>query len=59
MDNKKKTLQDIFDEEDEFGLLNIKFIAPLGVIDQVIDLIISGKIVHYWYDEMNEEILMR
>ena len=50
---------DVFDNNGQRYTPREWFIAPLGVIDQVIDLIISGKIVHYWYDEMNEEILMR
>lgn len=50
---------DIFDNNGQRYTPREWFIAPLGVIDQAIDLIMSGKIVHYWYDEMNEEILMR
>lgn len=33
------------------------FIAPLGIIEEVINLIVSGKIIHYRYDEKNEVIV--
>jgi len=32
------------------------FVAPLAVIDEVINLIINGAIVNYYYDKNNEEI---
>ena len=33
------------------------FIAPIGVIENVIELIISGEIVNYFYDKATESIL--
>lgn len=35
------------------------FIAPLEVIEESIELIISGKIINYKYDEFNERIIER
>ena len=35
------------------------FIAPLEVIEETINLIVSGKIIHYKYDENNEKIVER
>ncbi|CAA6812848.1 MAG: Unknown protein, partial [uncultured Sulfurovum sp.] len=35
------------------------FIAPLEVIDEVINLIISGEVIHYLYDAQNESIVKR
>jgi len=35
------------------------FIAPIDIIEQVIHLIISGEIVKYRYDVVNEEIVTR
>ena len=35
------------------------FIAPLEVIEEAIELIISGEIINYKYDEFNERILER
>ncbi len=35
------------------------FIAPVGIIDQAIHLIISGDIVKHKYDSTNEEIVER
>lgn len=35
------------------------FIAPLGIIEQAVQLIISGDIVKYRYDGENEEIVVR
>lgn len=35
------------------------FIAPIGIIDEAIHLIISGDIVKYKYDSTNEEIVER
>jgi len=34
------------------------FILPLEVIEQVIELIITGEIVNYRYDEKNEELVL-
>lgn len=35
------------------------FIAPLEVIEEAIELIISGEIINYKYDEFNERIIER
>ena len=35
------------------------FIAPLDIIEQAVQLIISGEIVKYWYDGEKEEVLVR
>jgi len=35
------------------------FIAPLDIIEQAIHLIISGDIIKYRYDSINEEVIMR
>lgn len=34
------------------------FIAPLEVIEQAIELIITGEIVNYRYDEKNNEMVL-
>ncbi|MDQ1326564.1 MAG: hypothetical protein QG564_1689, partial [Campylobacterota bacterium] len=33
------------------------FIAPIDVIEQAINLIISGEIINYRYDEKNETLI--
>ena len=33
------------------------FIAPLDVIEEVIELIINGNVIYYRYDEVNEKII--
>jgi len=33
------------------------FIAPLEIIDEIISLIVSGRIVEYWYDFKEESIV--
>jgi len=33
------------------------FITPLGVIEKVIEFIINGQIIHYPYDEKNEQLV--
>jgi hypothetical protein len=35
------------------------FIAPLEIIEEAIDLIVSGKIINYRYDDKNESIIER
>jgi hypothetical protein len=35
------------------------FVAPFAVIDESIDLLISGEIVNYRYDEENQIIVKR
>jgi hypothetical protein len=50
---------DVFDKDGNRHTPREWFIAPLGVIDQAIHLIISGEIVNYKYDSRNEEIIAR
>lgn len=48
---------DIYDEKGNIHRPREWFIAPLKVIEEAIDLIISGKIIYYKYDEENEIII--
>lgn len=50
---------DVFDKEGNRHSPREWFIAPVGIIDQVIHLIISGEIVKYKYDSKNEEIVTK
>ena len=50
---------DVFDKEGNRHTPREWFIAPVGIIDQAIHLIISGDIVKYKYDSINEEIIER
>jgi len=50
---------DIFDKNGNRHTPREWFIAPLNIIEQAIELIISGNIIHYRYDSENEEILKR
>ncbi len=50
---------DIFDKNGNRHTPREWFIAPLNIIEQAIELIISGSIIHYRYDSENEEILKR
>jgi len=50
---------DVFDKEGNRHTPREWFIAPVGIIDQAIHLIISGDIVKYKYDSTNEEIVTR
>lgn len=50
---------DIFDESGKRFTPREWFIAPIEVIEQAIDLIISGKIVKYKYDPENMAIIER
>lgn len=34
------------------------FIAPLEIVEQAIELIITGEIINYSYDEKNEELVL-
>jgi len=47
---------DVFDEAGKRHMPREWFIAPLDVIKTAIELIISGKIINYRYDPMNETI---
>lgn len=50
---------DVFDKDGNRHTPREWFIAPVGIIDQAIHLIISGDIVKYKYDSKNEEIIAR
>ena len=50
---------DIFDKNGNRHTPREWFIAPLNIIEQVIQFIISGEIVKYKYDSVNEEIVER
>jgi len=50
---------DIFDKNGNRHTPREWFIAPLDIIEQVIQFIISGEIVKYKYDSINEEIMER
>jgi len=50
---------DVFDKDGNRYTPREWFIAPVGIIDQAIHLIISGDIVKYKYDSTNEEIVSR
>jgi hypothetical protein len=50
---------DIFDEKGRRHMPQEWFIAPLQVIDQAIDLIISGEIVNYKFDIPNKQIIKK
>lgn len=50
---------DIFDKNRNRHTPREWFIASLDIIEQVIQFIISGEIVKYKYDSVNEEIIIR
>jgi hypothetical protein len=50
---------DVFDKDGNRYTPREWFIAPIGIIDEAIHLIISGDIVKYKYDSTNEEIIER
>ena len=50
---------DIFDKNANRHTPREWFIAPLNIIEQAIELIISGNIINYCYDFENEEILKK
>ena len=50
---------DIFDENGRRHMPQEWFIAPLHVIDQAIEMIITEEIIHYKYDTITEEIIER
>lgn len=50
---------DVFDKDGNRYTPREWFIAPVGIIDQAIHLIISGDIVKYKYDSTSEEIVER
>ena len=50
---------DVFDKEGNRHTPREWFIAPAGIIDQAIHLIISGEIVKHKYDSTREEIIER
>lgn len=50
---------DIFDKNGNRHTPREWFIAPLDIIEQVIQFIISGEILNYKYDSVNKEIVVR
>lgn len=50
---------DVFDKDGNRHTPREWFIAPLAIIEQAIHYIISGDIIHYRYDSINEEIIER
>lgn len=50
---------DVFDNKGKRHIPREWFIAPLNIIEQAINFIISGEIVKYKYDSMNEQIIQR
>ena len=50
---------EIYDENGKLYKPREWFIAPLEVIEETINLIVSGKIIHYRYDDQNEIIIER
>ena len=48
---------DVFDKNGNRHTPREWFIAPLNVIEEAIQYIIAGSIIHYRYDEVNEEII--
>jgi hypothetical protein len=50
---------DVYDNKGNRHTPREWFIAPLEVIEEAVELIVSGDIVHYRYDEQAEEIVER
>lgn len=50
---------DVYDENGSRHFPREWFIAPLNVIEQAVELIINGKIVHYRYDQESKTIIER
>lgn len=50
---------DVFDKEGNRYTPREWFIAPVGIIDQAIHLIISGDIIKYRYDSKNEAVVTK
>ncbi len=50
---------DVYDEKNQRITPREWFVVPLPVINEVIDLIISGGIVNYRYDEVREKIILK
>lgn len=50
---------DIFDKAGKRHVPREWFIAPLEIIDQAIRMIVSGEIVKYRYDSINEQVVKR
>lgn len=50
---------DIYDEKGVCHTPREWFIAPIEIIEQAIELIINGKVIHYQYDTENQTIVRR
>jgi len=48
---------DVFDEKGKRYMPREWFIAPLGIIEKVVELIISGEIVNYSYDDEKKVLI--
>ena len=47
---------DVFDGKGKRYTPREWFVVPLHIIETVIQLLINGEIINYWYDEKNQEI---
>ena len=50
---------DIFDEKGIRHSPREWFIIPLNIIEHSIELIISGEIINYKYDDKNQKIILK
>ena len=50
---------DIFDEKGNRHSPREWFIVPLDIIERAIELIISGEVINYKYDDKNQRIIMK
>jgi len=50
---------DVFDKAGNRFMPREWFIAPLSIIEQAINLIISGEIIKYRYDSINDELIVK
>ena len=50
---------DIWDEKLHRKMPQEWFVVPLPIIDQAVEMIITGEIIHYKYDNEMEVIILR
>lgn len=50
---------DIFDEKSNRHMPQEWFVAPLEIIDRVVELIITGEVIGYTYDKRTESIVLK
>jgi len=48
---------DIIDGDGKLHRPREWFIAPLNVIEEAIELIVSGEIVNYWFDNLDDRVV--